>query len=353
MVLPVGRWQYEGRPLVVTKERIAGIIQNFNAGNPAKVTVPIGHKGFEDATKNTGYVRALTYDPTPVVTQHRTYPEGGAYALIEFTNPEASKLAAEGSIPDVSVQLADGWEHPETGKDVGEVLEHVCITQHPFIQGMPGFEVIQAELVKQGVTAFDKVVMLEYTGTASDNKGDSSMSAEAKIVELEQRLAKQATDLEAMQKIVEGQTSLEKKFADLEKAHTDREKKLDEERVLLERQNLEAMSVQLETIMAGQSAGARFGLPKFLKTILLEILSQSTGKTLKLESKNEKGETITTEKPLRTTLLDALMGLTKNGLPSRETLSTRTDADGGKKKTAVERYRERQKAGKTTSDDKE
>jgi hypothetical protein len=364
MALPIGEWVYDGKPLVVTKDRIQKIIDNFNAGNPGKVPVPVGHEGFQNALANTGFVRGIEFDPTPVETATAKYPEGGAYVYIDFTNPEASKLAGQGTIPDVSVSLVDGWEHPETGKVVdGEVLEHVCITSNPFVQGMPGFEAVRAELDKNGM-AIGHIIRLEAPIQGNARKeGDTTMSAdvtrlEALLKESQETAKKNQEAADA--KLVELETKVTAKITELEKQREAERKELEEQRATANRMYAARIETELDALIGGKVPGAKYGLPAAIKPVALAILVNHGSTTVKLE-RGTKYKPETVEAPLGTTLMTLLEGIVKMGLPSRQTILARVDEtpQGGGRINLGKRYKDRHgtmavdgKPGEQDKDDK-
>ena len=132
-LITVGEWvnpndTKESYP--ITPDRIEQWIENFEAKRPALVTVPIGHEGYSNALMNTGYVRDLEFDGTTL------------YGMIEFTDPDAAKLAQEGSIPAVSIAVYDDYFDTQSGASYGEAIYHVALTHAPWIDGMDGFQAL-------------------------------------------------------------------------------------------------------------------------------------------------------------------------------------------------------------------
>jgi len=378
MICPVGQWSWinlwgEVEPLEITPQRIASWQENFQKGNPAKITVPIGHAGFDDALKNTGYVRGIEYDDKPVQTATHFWEKGGAYALIEFTDSEAARKAAEGSIPDVSISIDLDWRHPETGESCGEVLEHVCVTQHPFIQGMPDFERIQAEWnaagVQFGVVKLDGPTRGSVGGGQNSNaEGDDAMSAqlEQKLkdveaankklqTELDEAKKKMQADLDEAKKItapaleletrIKGlETTIESQKKEMEKLEADR--KTEAERA--ERVERDRLSTFVDDLVGAKRAGAKFGLPASLKPVLLEAFTHCQGKRITLEKDGKKEEI-----NLVARLCAEIEAITKTGLIRTEEVlrrpvkkvagdkSSEERPDEGERKTAKERYEAR------------
>lgn len=162
-VLRTGIWKVGPRstkektvPLEVTLDGEAGVskislrklARAFKAGAKQHVTVPLSHDN--GVLENTGYVRDVRVVPDG---------EGGGRldVEIEFTDPEVAKRAHEGSIPDVSAGIKHLYQRKEDGKTFDQILDHVCLTPTPWINGLPAFGAKLAE--ELGVDA-DRMIML-------------------------------------------------------------------------------------------------------------------------------------------------------------------------------------------------
>ncbi len=121
------------------------IYTNFNNGNgPKKVQIPLSDEEKKDhkntTALNTGFVRSLALEEDGGVTH--------LVAEMDFTEPEVKAKALRGTYSDVSSGVP---HHPE----YGAFLEHVCITNQPFVDELKPWlvasdapsEVADAEIV--------------------------------------------------------------------------------------------------------------------------------------------------------------------------------------------------------------
>ncbi len=131
------------KPLIITKDGVSdpdkGIISlqelhdNFYKQAVPNVQVPLSDDEYDhkNTTKvNTGFVRGLKIEPNEA-------GEDELVADIEFTEPEVREKALRGTYADVSSGIP--WKLRSRGKDYGACLEHVAITNRPFIPGLGPF----------------------------------------------------------------------------------------------------------------------------------------------------------------------------------------------------------------------
>lgn len=131
------------KPLKVVKDGISNakegiislseIVENFKNGAVQNVQIPLSddsddHKNI--TRLNTGYVRDIW------VTDDE---QGGAklVAKMEFTEPDIKEKVLRGTYSDVSCGIP--WSMVSRGKKYGAALEHVAITNRPFIDGLGPF----------------------------------------------------------------------------------------------------------------------------------------------------------------------------------------------------------------------
>lgn len=105
------------------------IVETFNNNAMQHVTVPLEHTSAPD--KNTGYVKDLVLESD----------DNGDYlkALIDFTEPDIEQKVLNGSIADTSVGLKFGYRRKRDGEKFPVVLDHVALTNKPWIDGLPSF----------------------------------------------------------------------------------------------------------------------------------------------------------------------------------------------------------------------
>ncbi len=102
------------------------IYSNFKAGNgPKKIQIPLSDEEKKDhkntTALNTGFVRDLKLEEEDGVTH--------LVAEMDFTEPEVKAKALRGTYSDVSSGVPHHTEY-------GAFLEHVCITNQPFIDNL-------------------------------------------------------------------------------------------------------------------------------------------------------------------------------------------------------------------------
>jgi hypothetical protein len=131
------------KPLKVVKEgfsnakegviSLSEIVENFKKGAVQNVQIPLSddsddHKNI--TRLNTGYVRDVWVSEDE---------QGNAklVAKMEFTEPEVKEKVLRGTYSDVSCGIP--WSIVSRGKKYGASLEHVAITNRPFIDGLGPF----------------------------------------------------------------------------------------------------------------------------------------------------------------------------------------------------------------------
>ena len=108
------------------------LVENFKAGAINRVQVPLSDddKDHKNITRvNTGYVRDLWIKDEDDTSK--------LVAKIEFTEPEVKDKTLRGTYADVSCGIP--WKVTSRGREYGAVLEHVAITNRPFIDGLGPF----------------------------------------------------------------------------------------------------------------------------------------------------------------------------------------------------------------------
>lgn len=131
------------KPLRVIKEgfsnakegiiSLSEIVDNFKKGAVPNVQIPLSddsddHKNI--TRLNTGYVR-------DVWISENENGDAKLVAKMEFTEPEVKEKVLRGTYSDVSCGIP--WSIVSRGKKYGASLEHVAITNRPFIDGLGPF----------------------------------------------------------------------------------------------------------------------------------------------------------------------------------------------------------------------
>lgn len=111
---------------------MAEIVENFKAGAIANPQIPLSddEKDHKNLTRlNTGFVRDIWIEDK----------DGGSVlkAKMEFTEPDVKARVLRGTYADVSCGIP--WGVRSRGKEFGSTLEHVAITNRPFIDGLGPF----------------------------------------------------------------------------------------------------------------------------------------------------------------------------------------------------------------------
>lgn len=131
-----------GKPLRVVRDGVSSaregvismseLVANFEAGAIERPQIPLSddrddHKNITRV--NTGFVRGLWIEDK----------DSGAVlkAKMEFTEPEVKAKVLRGTYADVSCGIP--WKIRARGKEYGATLEHIAITNRPFIDGLGPF----------------------------------------------------------------------------------------------------------------------------------------------------------------------------------------------------------------------
>ena len=133
------------------------LVENFSAGAVPNVQIPLSdtQQDHKNTTRlNTGFVRGLRIEDR----------DDGArlVAEMEFTEPDVRERTLRGTYADVSCGIP--WSVSSRGKDFGACLEHVAITNKPFIDSLGPFlamsadeqEELQVDLFSQTMTVEEK-----------------------------------------------------------------------------------------------------------------------------------------------------------------------------------------------------
>jgi hypothetical protein len=108
------------------------LVDNFNAKILDRVQIPLSddNSDHKNITRlNTGFVRELWIEEDGDVAKLK--------AKLEFTEPEVKDKVLRGTYADVSCGIP--WQINTRGQKHGPILEHVCITNRPFIDGLGPF----------------------------------------------------------------------------------------------------------------------------------------------------------------------------------------------------------------------
>jgi len=136
-LVPEGTYTHpiKGFTLVVTKDRMDGWIKKFNdlSTKGVRVPVPYGHNYTPD--KNAGWASSLE------VRKNKESGKHELWGLIEIPRAEDSSRINT-TIKDVSISINPDFRRTNDAgqiEEVGEIVEHVALTNYPVIQGMKDF----------------------------------------------------------------------------------------------------------------------------------------------------------------------------------------------------------------------
>lgn len=118
---------------------LADLIEAFNFPAVDHVTVPTSHQN--DVTQNTGFIKALKlvngeYKPKGSKTKKKVKVLMGGY---DIKLPDIKEKMQLGAIASRSAGLLYDYVDTESGKTWPVVLEHVALTNKPWITGMKSF----------------------------------------------------------------------------------------------------------------------------------------------------------------------------------------------------------------------
>jgi len=137
-LLRVGRWAHPAGKFVleVTRDRLARWVENFRRMLAKGIPVPVPYGHSYDARDNAGFVREMRVEEDRLV------------GVLEIPREEdARRLGATATAVSVSVnpEFVDGQ-----GERLGEVIEHVAITNYPIVAGQANFVPLAAEMPAGG-----------------------------------------------------------------------------------------------------------------------------------------------------------------------------------------------------------
>ena len=175
------------KTFTVTPDGIKEWVNNFVNKAVEIVTIPLRHT--DEPDKNTGVVEAL---------ESRDNADGGKslWALLDIRKDE---IAAEVGKTILGVSLRS-WDNfiDETGKAWGNVIDHICLTNVPYMQRTAGF--IEAE-GKGAIKIYSYKIQLDKEPIDINEKEDSKkMELEAKLKEMEVKSKEMEAKMQQLEK---------------------------------------------------------------------------------------------------------------------------------------------------------
>lgn len=124
-------------PLVIVPGRasnpgeigLENLLDNFNRGAVQHVTIPTTHEN--GVLENNGYIAALKIVDSTARPGERVLMGGH-----DITEPDVKGRLNRGSVANRSCGILHGYVNTETGEEFDQVLEHVALTNKPWIRGM-------------------------------------------------------------------------------------------------------------------------------------------------------------------------------------------------------------------------
>jgi hypothetical protein len=203
------------------------LLKNYEDGAVEHVTIPTSHDN--KVLENTGFIRGLRLkkDGKGRVTLQAAH---------DFTEPDVKGKAQNGTIANTSAGVLFDYPRKEDGKRFNAVLEHVALTNRPWLSGMKPFGMAATdEEVKTVVTFSEEVTEIsdeeleamlaeekpeekevEKTDDgAAEGKADVELSDEEKAPEGEEVVAEETEVTEAEEEAAAEETEESEEKADL------------------------------------------------------------------------------------------------------------------------------------------
>lgn len=112
------------------------LLDAFNAGAVQHVTIPTSHNN--GVLENTGFIKAMKIADSTMRPGEKVLMGGH-----DFTEPDVKEKVGRGTIANRSCGILYDYTNNETGTTFGAVVEHVCLTNRPFVPGMEPYGALQ------------------------------------------------------------------------------------------------------------------------------------------------------------------------------------------------------------------
>jgi hypothetical protein len=113
------------------------LVENFNNGAIPNVQIPLADRARDDHIRDGNLARVNTGFVREVWIEDQDDGISKLVAKMEFTEPDVKERALRGTFADVSPGIP--WRVFSRGRRYGACLEHVCITNSPFQDGLGPF----------------------------------------------------------------------------------------------------------------------------------------------------------------------------------------------------------------------
>ena len=200
-VLRFGQWIHPEDKSVkfdITPDVVQQVVANFNAGVPDVSPIVLTHT--DDPRAKVGRVKSF------VVT------ETGLDAIMTVDDDGVNGNIDSGEkAPGVSCWLSMNYQHKESGDKIGAVVKHVALVNHPYIEGMKGFEAVLSDAEEADK---DSVPLIFLSEKKKTSKEELPMNKDELIKELKE---KHEVDVTALLSDSEGLKALQKMVEDVER----------------------------------------------------------------------------------------------------------------------------------------
>lgn len=112
------------------------LLDAFNAGAVQHVTIPTSHQN--GVLENTGFIKGMKIADSTLRPGEKVLMGGH-----DFTEPDVKEKVGRGTIANRSCGILYDYTNTETGTTFGAVVEHVCLTNRPFVPGMEPYGALQ------------------------------------------------------------------------------------------------------------------------------------------------------------------------------------------------------------------
>lgn len=149
------------KPLIIVEGRssdpneeigLQDLLDSYEAGAIQHVTVPTSHSN--TLLENTGFIRGM-----------RIAEENGRKVLkagFEFKDPDILNRVKQGTIADVSCGILKGYERQRDGRKFNAVVDHIALTNKPWVDGMTPFAQFADEVDASGFYFAEEIDLARY-----------------------------------------------------------------------------------------------------------------------------------------------------------------------------------------------
>lgn len=123
---------------------LQNLLDNFKAGAIQHVTIPTSHEN--DVLSNTGFIKDLK-----IVDSKKRPGEKVLVAAHDFRDPEVLSKVKLGTIANRSCGIVYDYVNTETGTTHDQVIDHVALTNRPWVTGMAPYGDLEDEFADREV----------------------------------------------------------------------------------------------------------------------------------------------------------------------------------------------------------